>query len=492
MNKILPIAYKQVIVVLYILSFGVYGQEETKTLTESFNVVDDAVLEVNTSHADIEFETWNKNEVLITATITLEGATPDEANEYFGREPIEIYGNSKKITISSELQNISLFNLATFDVDDVHMEMPDIMVLPEIANLEIEVPEIVVEPLLLEVPEPPAYPHHKAYEFDYKAYKKDGEKYLKEWQKKFDESFDDEYHEKMEKWSKQLEERREEAEKKRAKREKERKHRIEEFENRAQKRAKGYEKRVEEREKAIQEKEKARAEKVERVISIKRSRNGDNNFYMSSGGKHRKFKVKKTLKIKLPKSAKIKMNVRHGEVKLAENTKNMNATLTHSSLSAATIDGDNTIISASYTPVNIEKWNYGKLRAKYSDDVTLQEVLNINLVGTSSNITINKLLKSAHIDNQFGVLEIKSVSDDFEKLTLNLRNAELLCEMPTSAFNFTYKGSSSSMDYPVCYDITEEIQDECYTVYSGYNKHENGASYLVIKADYSKVALLAK
>ncbi len=68
------------------------------------------------------------------------------------------------------------------------------------------------------------------------------------------------------------------------------------------------------------------------------------------------------------------MNVRHGEVKLAENTNNIDATLSHASLLAATIDGDKTMVMASYSPVSVEKWNYGQLHTDYSENVDLKEV----------------------------------------------------------------------------------------------------------------------
>ena len=60
------------------------GQESTsKTYKETFNVASDAVLDINTSHADIEFETWDKNQVEITAVVELEEATKEEAERFF-------------------------------------------------------------------------------------------------------------------------------------------------------------------------------------------------------------------------------------------------------------------------------------------------------------------------------------------------------------------------------------------------------------------------
>ena len=51
----------------------------------------------------------------------------------------------------------------------------------------------------------------------------------------------------------------------------------------------------------------------------------DNIFFLSNGGKN--LKIKKTIKIKMPKKAKLKLNVRHGEVTLASTSENIHAKL---------------------------------------------------------------------------------------------------------------------------------------------------------------------
>ena len=91
------------------------------------------------------------------------------------------------------------------------------------------------------------------------------------------------------------------------------------------------------------------------------------------------------------------MNVRHGEVILAENTKNLSATLSYSSLLATTIDGDKTYIDASYSPVSVQKWNYGQLKADYSEKINIKEVENLTLNATFSDVTIDNLLHKAFI-----------------------------------------------------------------------------------------------
>src|SRR5690606_3519252 len=110
-----------------------------------------------------------------------------------------------------------------------------------------------------------------------------------------------------------------------------------------------------------------------------------NIFFYSDKGDNKQYKIKKTIKIKLPKSTKIKMDVRHGEVKLAENTTDMNANLSYATLVASTIDGDKTYIDASYSPVSVQKWNYGRLKADYSENVTIKEVGDLTVNSTFSD-----------------------------------------------------------------------------------------------------------
>jgi len=116
-----------------------------------------------------------------------------------------------------------------------------------------------------------------------------------------------------------------------------------------------------------------------------------NVYYFSEKGKKKNYKIKKAIKIKMPKTTRLQLNVRHGEVKLAEHTKNMNANLSYTSLHATTISGDQTKIVASYSPVTVKKWNYGQLETDYSDKVRLNEVQNLRLSANSSDVVSYKV-----------------------------------------------------------------------------------------------------
>ena len=477
--------FKSIIMIVSLITVGVYGQKQSKTFNEVFMVNPETVLDINTSNADIEFETWDKNQIAVEATIEIDGATAEEASEYFEKGGIEIFGNSQKVEVSTRSKSSWAFSYSMdalkdlkIDIPDFHFEMPEMPEMPEmhLKELHIDLPDMPMPPV-------------PAVEFDYEAYKKDGEKYLKKWQKKFDKGFDKEYQQKMEAWSAKMDakraimdERREEMEERR---EIMMEKRMEAQERRMEARAEVMEKRAEIMERRAEE----MAERREHIMEMREKQGNEPNiFYYSSEGENKKYKVKKTIKIKMPKDTKIQMNVRHGEVKLAENTKNINAKLTYSTLWATTIDGDETTITTSYSPVRVQRWNYGLLQADYSDKIDLKEVLNLRLSTTSSDITIHKLLERAVIHNKMGPLKINSVSENFKDLDISLQNAELTCNLPESDFVIEIHGTSSQLSSPASLALNRTKINNTI-VHSGYNKNGKSGKTIKINSKYSEVLL---
>jgi len=475
MNRLKRTVSKQLIIVLGLLmTGGVFAQKESKTFQERFIVVEDALLDINTSYADIEFETWDKDEVVITATITLEGATKEEAADYFKNSPIEILGSSKKIIVSSKSNNSKLFasrhSQIDFDHNDMHIEIP------EIASFVVNMPQIAPFPNM------PSLPQTEAFSFDYEAYQKDGEKYMKKWQNNFEKSFDKNYQKRLQEWGSKMEEQAAEMERRM---EEQNEKRIKHMEERAELMQQKLEAREEKREHWIVERDSLREQ-----IFIGRDSliNGPNIFYYSVDGQQKNYKIKKTIKIKLPKSTRIKMDVRHSEVKLAENTKNLNANLSHSSLWASTIDGQDTNVSASYTPVSVQKWNYGQLSTAYSEEISLAEVVQLQLQATSSEVTIDKLLKNAFVKNNFGAVHILEIGQNFEDLDVSVKNGELNVTLPKVATQIYVKGNSSTLKLPVGLRL-EQTENGTTSISKGYHLKENSNRSIVITSDYSEVVI---
>lgn len=503
MNKSKQTPFKAIVLLLCLISIGAFGQKQTKTFNETFTVANESVLDINTSHTDIEFETWNKDQLVIEATIELEGATAEEAKDYFKNSGFEILGNSKKVTIKTGAENTWFLRNAVIDAQNLVFEIPE---MPEIPEMDSFIFDFDFE----ELQDMPEFPMNNALEFDHEAFEKDGEKYLKKWQKDFAKGYDKEHIKELEEWGKRMEVRQLEMEEKREKMAVKRAEMQEKREEMHEKRTEMHEKREEAHEKRVEKmavaqklRIEAQADRQERLIQIRQhgkanidstnifimdNHNKPNIFYSSSKGAKKNYKVKKTIKIKMPKSMKINMNVRHGEVKLAENTKNINATLSHASLWATTIDGDKTIINASYSPVSVQHWNYGQLRANYSKNVDLKKVMNLRLNATSSDITIDNLLVSAYIKNDLGPIQINSIGKDFEEIDISLQNAELKFKTPEVPFTIYVNGTSSKLTSSS--DITlNRTQNGNTIINKGFRGDKNASRSIVIHSKYSDVVL---
>src|SRR5690606_36835041 len=94
--------YKMLLMTFLAFSLMAFAQKETKNFKETFNVNKDVLVDINTAHADIEFETWNKNVVEVEAILEVEGLSKQQAEEYFKSWNFEVVGNSKKVTITTK------------------------------------------------------------------------------------------------------------------------------------------------------------------------------------------------------------------------------------------------------------------------------------------------------------------------------------------------------------------------------------------------------
>ncbi|MBR9853010.1 MAG: hypothetical protein GYB37_00300 [Algicola sp.] len=471
---------------LAMVGFAGHAQEKSKTYKETFNVNKDTEVNINTSYADIEFETWNKDQVEITAVIELEGVEDNEAKSYFDRDLVKIMGNSKEIEISTEGAGPNY----AYDFRTVNIDIPEIPSVAEIiANVEIpELPEIII-PEIAVMPSMPPMPPLPPIEFDYDAYKKDGDKYMKEWKKEFDKSFDKEYKERFEEWGKEMEKMAEERE---AQREEMRGQREKMREEREKVREEMHERLREQREEMRAHREELREEQAELRKQLReeaRTIHGSPNvFYFSSEGKHKEYKVKKRIIIKMPKYIKLNMNVRHGEVKLAENAKNINASLSYASLLASTIDGANTDIRVSYSLVTVQNWNYGSLSTDYSERVNLKEVNELRLKSVSSNVVIGKLANKAMLTNTFGVLSIDEISNGFNSIDISMENGELDCKLPETSYVISVDETTSGFKYPETLKL-ESTKKYGRSLHTGYNINKNDGKVIKINSKFSEVVL---
>ena len=457
MKQLQKLIFKPVLASLCLISMGGFGQSKSKTFSEDFNVEDDVVIDINTSYTDIEFETWNKDKVIIEATITLEGSLENEISDYFENSGFEIMGNSKQVTIASTGTSISPIHF--LNEIDFNIELPEI---PDFDTFEFDLSEMEDLPVMPPVPSP---------KFDYEEYEKRGEKYLKDWQKNFEENFGEPYRDRMEKWQQKI------GEKQRKVQEKRQEAHVKMAEARAElalKRAQSNQRRM--------------VERQARIGAQKSVHSQPNIFYKGDDGGSKNYKVKRSIKIRMPKSARIKMNVRHGEVKLAERTNNIEASLSYAKLFARAIEGNKTMVMASYSPIEVENWFQGKLRTNFSEYIDLKNVANIELSSRSSEVTITNLTKNADIKNSFGPVYINSISDGFEGLKVVLEYSEMVCELPKTAYILSVSETASEIIFPEKVHMIATKNNQG-VAYSGFNMDENSGKSVSITSKYGDVVL---
>lgn len=482
--------------VLFVLtSIGFYGtlsaQEKIEKTNETFSVDENVAIEVDAKYTTLIFETWNKNEVEVEAFIETEKLSEEKKQDLLDTWNLEIVGNSEKIAITSQANNMNFPGVAafagSFNDEDFAFVLP--------------VMENIVAPLMTEMADMPVleasfYENLGSLKFDHQAYEEKGEAYLKEYEKQIEEKFGEDFEQKMEKWGQKLEQRMEGQSEVMEKR-------MEEWGEQFAKRMEARSKLIEERMKQIHarnEQMKKRNEQLQQMAA------NDPNVHYSrtvsttpKGGKQVKIvyqdsdvwssseNVKRTLVVKIPENSVLDLQVRHGKVKLEKAT-NLTARLSHTPFTASEINGKNTKIHVSYAPVNISVWNYGVLNVSYVSDCKIEQAKSIKLLSNSSDVNIEKLEKTGILSGSFGELSILEVGKNFENLRINLENSDLSLQLPETAFDFSYSGSHSDIDFPEALNVkTQESYASKFI--NGYYKSENNSGKIAIDAEFSDVVL---
>ncbi|GLB52015.1 hypothetical protein NBRC110019_10540 [Neptunitalea chrysea] len=474
----------------------VSAQKQTKEFKETFSVNKDVTVNVNTINTDVEFDTWNQNKVEVTATIEIEGLSKEEAQEYFNSWEFEALGNSSKVEISAVGMKHSVV-----DVQSIDFLSPtnDLVVIGSPFVEEIEIDSLCILP-----PLPHAIIELGEVDFDYEAFDKEGEAYLKKWKQEWDQNFNKLYskaaiEEKMEEWKAKvekqkarrivlMEKRKEAVSKKREELQKELENRKEEL--------------IEKRTKLELKRAELIEKKVEKVIVTNYPRienklvngfnydfftgNGSSEITIHKDGKVITLKIKKKIKVKLPKGAKLHLNVRHGEVKLAENTTNIKATLNYSRLLANTINGNKTYIESSYAPVEVGQWNDGKLILNFSNKADIKSAGDIHLIASSSNVIIDKLTKKAVIDANLGSIKVTEINPAFSSLILNMDNMEGSFKFPNTPYKLFIKDEHGSLKFPKNWKLTKLDK----VTKQGYNINSNTSKTVTLNSFFSNLVFL--
>lgn len=466
------------IAIFAMVSTCAFAQKQTKTIKKSFKVNPEVTIEIDSKHTDVVFETWDKNSVEVEAIFEIEGISEDEAQKYFKKINFSADGGNDKVIISN--QSVFVFPEIAGDFDfqwDFPQEFE--FDFPELDSLQLLGPL----PFIATVPEippmPPAFLSNRlAAPFDYEAYKKDGDKYLEKWKKEWNKNFDENVRTELENWKKEMEKFKVEMEKNKEQWKLQREKMKVQIE-------KSREQALQAREQSKQAREQAKEARNQMLLSFKNDSTAPNVFFLKSNGKTNTIRVKQTLKIKMPKGAKLDLKIQHGSVKLAANTKNIRANLSHAKLTGLTIDGALTDVVSAFSPIHIENWNSGKLNVKFSDQVNLNAVKHLNLSFDSSNIDIGSISGKAVLYSNFGNLQIGDLLPSFTLLEIHSDNTDVNLKLPKVSYSFQVSNRDAVKSFPKTWKITGS-KGQKPTFAKGYNISENPAKKVVLNSNYGK------
>ncbi|MCH7785410.1 MAG: DUF4097 family beta strand repeat protein [Bacteroidetes bacterium] len=453
MNNLIVFKHS-LVVALIITTTTLFGQ---KKYVESFDASKDMIVKVNTSYTNVIFKTWNRNKVEVEAFIDDDSLSESEKQELFDDWKFNVLGNSKSVVVTSNEHGHWQGMNYSYDFDGMDFNYE--FLAPILENIEIpEMPPLLEMPLMPEIFIEGLSEMH----FDYEQFKENGEEYMELWESKFEKHFGKDFEEKMEAWGNKFSE--QWNEKKGDSISAVIEARMKDWEEKHGEKMEHWAKKMEEKA-VIWEKQ---AEEMEKKAKKFQYQYENEYIKLKKTGK-----VNRTIIIWMPKNTKTEINVRHGELKMAD-AFNVRATLNYSPFSANSIDGGLTLINASYAPVIVNFWKQGELIIKYVDNCNVNKIENIKLQANSSDVRIGNITNTAILYGSYGMLKIDNISNSFEKLKINLENADAIIKVPSSNFSFSFNGIKSTFKYPKYLDL---------------EKSKDLSKSITINASYSNVTL---
>jgi hypothetical protein len=285
----------KILILLFSITLSIQAQQFTKPLQE-FKVGSNTEISIEASYAEIEIIEWNKNKVEVEGIMTIQGLPEDEAQDIFDSWDISAQANADKISIRSSSSNFG--NEYFFINSDKY-----------IGNVIVDVPEIservidIIDSIHFVLPEFENFPDIEfemnenfifsgdSIAFDYEEFQKNSE-YLIEWQ--------EENKEQMKVIKRELKENQVEM----ARQQKEMQREIKEMQKEVMQEA-----RLHAREAQMEAREVQRHVREENVRVRSESDREREHEVKRIIENRQKVKIKRTLIIKVPRNAKLEMDV---------------------------------------------------------------------------------------------------------------------------------------------------------------------------------------
>ncbi len=442
---------------------GVLAQDKQNKLNEKISVNKDVTINLNTSHTNIIFETWGRNTIEVEAY--LEGDLNNENTQrILDSWQVDVLGNENVVTITSKAGNLWRENVTASSIKINEKNLQELRTLsPMIADM--------LGPLMENIsknPMPSTLSENQSnVNYGNSKVNEGEEKYIQQWENQIREKFSEDLDKDKQKWASQLK-------------------------NDNSRNISGQmEIRLETWGEQYGKEMNAWASQL--IKDIGQQQNGVSNVtvYQYSSRRINTNNTSKVIKVRIPEEAQLRLNIRHGDVQLAEEANNIRASLSHTRLSGNVIDGNQTFIKAAYSPVFVRQWNNGKLVVNYVKNCRIQTAKNLLVNADSSNIYIQQLDENGAISGSFGIITIENLGESFSTLDLAVQNSDFNLKLPKTAFNLSYSGAQSLISLPRTLQINTR-KNFGNVFINGFQNTRSTDKMITINAKYSEVVLKNK
>lgn len=379
-----------------------YGQVITNTKQYKFDVQNNVAIELNSKYTNIEFEPTDNNSVVIEATMEIEGLSESEADTYFQQWELKVDEKNNKLVINSFLHNNAKKNLEKNGFYKGYF----------INSSELE--EITSDAELIKIINPTGNVlNENKGDFDFDAYIEEGDDYLLKWQKINNEPIGKRWFNKTKDERIQLKKSIKDKQPNKANRE------------------------THQSKNLIDPKEKIVAKANKNTLPKGNVR-----------ALPKRAIINKTLKIKIPRTALLHINVRHGKVVFSDEITNLKADLSYVLLQATKINGSHTSIKGAYTNLEVNHWNSGNLESLFSDYILIKEATNISISSNASIVSIDKVTNNINATGNFKMLSVDFSSSIKQAKIDVVDSKKVWVKLPNTPQNLRYKGVDSKLIHP--------------------------------------------
>ena len=260
-----------------LMAGGLARGQEFKTPVSEYQVEQGAAVVIEASYSEIEIEEWNKNKVQVEGVMQVQGLSETEARGVFDAWIVESEKRDNVVTIrakSNSFGNEYFFIHNDKYLGNVVVDIPEVsrQVLEALDSVHLVLPEIAEFPDLDFDFDFSTELDYESLNFDYEAFTENSD-YLKEWQERNKEQ--------LQRLKEEIKLRHHEM----AEQQKEIQKRVIVIQEQAMKEA-------EKQERKAEEQGRAKQDEIQRILE-----------------KRQKIKVKRILKVRVPRNAKLEMDV---------------------------------------------------------------------------------------------------------------------------------------------------------------------------------------